>query len=412
MDRLTWRGISLLDAALAVGILLVGLAEFAGVIPGSTLPGPRQLSLVFVVATAVPLVVRRVAPLTVFFCVVVVEAVWQFSEYAVSQQQTFESFLAILLAVFGAGVYTQGRTAAAAMATVGVGVVMTAVDLLAGAPLGLAIPPTLMIVGVFVLGRLVAGYRVRTRQAIERMVRAEREAEEAGRVAVAQERTRIARELHDVVSHDVSFIVVQAAVERRLRDAARSGSAGTGPAGSAVAVESDVLASIESAGRDALTELRRMLGVLRHVDEEADDGSHRLAPLEPQPSLARLDELVEQVRIAGVAVSLCREHEDGVSLPSGLQLAAFRIVQESLTNVVKHVGPTTVSVALRTTPAELEIEIIDDGATGPSGAADLSGGHGLIGMRERVALFGGSLTTGPHGRGYRVHARLPLAQPA
>jgi signal transduction histidine kinase len=408
VDRLRWRGISLLDVALAVGIMLVGLAELAGVIPGSDLPGPRQLSLLFVVATAVPLVVRRVAPLTVFFCVIVIEAVWQFSEYSVDQQQTFESFLAILLAVFGAGVYTRGRTAAAAMATLGVGVVMTAVDLLAGAPLGLAIPPTLMIIGVFVLGRLLAGYRVRTREAIERMVRAERDAEEAGRLAVAQERARIARELHDVVSHDVSFIVVQASVERRLRAARADGGSGATP-GNAVAVADDVLASIEIAGRDALTELRRMLGVLRHADEDTDDGAHGLAPLEPQPSLARLDELVDQVRAAGLAVSVCRQHQDCPPLPSGLELAAFRIVQESLTNVIKHVGPTKVSVTLRTTPGELEIEVVDAGPARPSG---LPGGHGVIGMRERVALFGGSLTTGRHGRGYRVHARLPLAQPA
>ena len=346
MNRLTWRGISLLDVALALGILLIGLAEFAAVIPGSNLPGPRQLSLVFIVATAVPLVFRRVAPLTVFFCVVVVEAVWQFSDYSVDQQQTFESFLAILLAVFGAGAYTRGRTAAAALATVGVGVVMTVVDLLAGAPPGLAIPPTLMIVGVFVLGRLVAGYRVRTREAIERMVRAERDAEEAGRLAVAQERARIARELHDVVSHDVSFIVVQASVERRLRGAATAHRGGSATAANAVAVENDVLASIETAGRDALTELRRMLGVLRHAGDDADDGGHALAPLEPQPSLDRIDDLVDQARAAGLEVSVRREHEDSPPLPSGLELAGFRIVQESLTNVIKHVGPTTVSVTL------------------------------------------------------------------
>ncbi|MGZ4626577.1 MAG: DUF7134 domain-containing protein, partial [Kineosporiaceae bacterium] len=212
MSRLTWRGISALDVAIALGTLLVGLGELTGVIPGSTLPGPRSLSLVFVVATAVPLLLRRVAPLTTFFCVVVVGTVWQYTEYTVDQQQTFASFIALLVAVFGAGAYTRGRTAAAAMATVGVGVVMAVVDLVAGAPLGMTIPPLLMIVGVFVLGRLVAGYRVRTREALERMVRAEREAEEAGRLAVAQERARIARELHDVVSHDVSFIVVQASV--------------------------------------------------------------------------------------------------------------------------------------------------------------------------------------------------------
>ncbi len=398
MSRLTWRGIALLDVAIAVGTLLVGLGEFTGVIPGSNLPGPRALSLLFVVATAAPLVLRRVAPLTTFFCVVVVGSVWQFTQYSIDQQQTFESFIAILVAVFGAGAYTRGRTAAAALATVGVGVAMGVADLLAGAPLGITIPPLLMIVGVFVLGRLVSGYRVRTREALERMVRAEREAEEAGRAAVAQERARIARELHDVVSHDVSFIVVQASVERRLREGGDADGAGK-----------DVLATIEAAGRDALTELRRMLGVLRHSEDDAADGRHALAPLEPQPSLDRIDDLVDQARAAGLEVCVSRQQEDGPPLPSGLELAAYRIVQESLTNVIKHVGPTKVSVALRSTPGELEIEVLDAGPARPSG---LPGGHGLIGMRERVALFGGSLATGAHGTGFRVLARLPLAQPA
>jgi signal transduction histidine kinase len=251
-----------------------------------------------------------------------------------------------------------------------------------------------MIIGVFLLGRLVAGYRQHAAESAELLVVTRREAEQAQRLAVAQERTRIARELHDVVSHDVSLMVLQASVELRLREQSGSGAAG-----------SEVLAAIERTGRDALAELRRMLGVLRDDD--------RLAPLEPQPGLAQLDELLAGARAAGVDVQL-EQVGDLTGLPSGLDLAAYRVVQESLTNITKHVGPTHVRLALREQAGVLVIEVVDDGAPAaglPHREGDLSGGHGLVGMRERVGLYGGTVSAVPYGSGFRVLARLPIVEP-
>jgi signal transduction histidine kinase len=327
-----------------------------------------------------------------FLAVVVVTTVWQYSVYSVDQQPPFEPFVALLITVFGAGALTEGRAAAAALATVGVGVTLSVADIAFGQPVGIAIPPLVMILGVFALGRLTAVYRRRALESALRAVLAEQSAERSKQEAIASERARIARELHDVVSHDVSLMVLQASVERRLLGERPEDGSGTDSS------TAEVLASIESAGRDALTELRHMLGVLR-------DAGH--APLAPQPGLERLDELLANARAAGVDVHLSR---DGVTgLPPGLDLAAYRVVQEALTNVVKHVGPTRVRVSLEHRPDALVIEVVDDG---PSRPATLPGGHGLLGMSERVSLYGGTLLAEPHGEGFRVLARLPVTSAA
>ncbi|HET8616043.1 MAG TPA: sensor histidine kinase, partial [Actinomycetales bacterium] len=307
---------------------------------------------------------------------------------AVDQQPPFEPFVAILVAVFTAGALTEGRTAAAALATVGVGVTLGVADVAFGQPVGMAVPPRVTILGVFALGRLTALYRRRAHESALRAVRAEQSAEQAKQEAVASERARIARELHDVVSHDVSLMVLQASVERRLLGESPDGAA----AGTAA-----VLQSIESAGRDALTELRHMLGVLRQ-------DAH--APLAPQPGLDRLEELVAEARTAGVDVEVHRSGEG--ALPPGLELAAYRVLQESLTNVVKHVGPTHVRLSLDHRPEEIAIDVLDDGPAAGSSRAALPGGHGLLGMRERVQLYGGTLCAGPHEAGFRVQVRLPV----
>jgi signal transduction histidine kinase len=374
----------LVDAVIAVAVGLLGFAELAGVVPGSNFPATPTVSVIFILLTAAPLAVRRRAPMTAFLAVVLVTMVWQYSVYGVNLQMPLEPLFALLISVFGAGALTERRTAAAALATVGVGTLLSVVDVASGQPLGTAVPPLLMILGVFALGRLTAAYRRRAHESAVRALRAEQDAHRARDEAIASERARIARELHDVVSHDVSLMVLQASVERRLLT--EGADAGTGST-------AEVLESIESAGRDALTELRHMLGVLR-------DAGH--APLAPQPGLDRLDELLANARSAGVDVHLRR---DGVmGLPPGLDLAAYRVVQEALTNVVKHVGPTRVAVSLEHRPDALVIEVVDDG---PSRPATLPGGHGLAGMRERVSLYGGTLLAEPHGAGFRVLASLP-----
>jgi len=234
------------------------------------------------------------------------------------------------------------------------------------------------------------GDNLRTRRAYlaeleARAERLEREREETARRAVAEEQARIARELHDVISHNVSVMVVQAAaggdVFATHPDRAR-----------------EALGSIESTGREALVELRRLLGVVRPAPE--DDRVDR----EPQPGLARLPELIEQVSATGLRVELAVGGEPR-DLPLGVDLSAYRIVQEALTNTLKHASAENVEVTIAYQDARLELEVLDDGAGGDVGGD----GRGLIGMRERVGLLGGELTAGPRaGGGFGVRAVIPL----
>jgi signal transduction histidine kinase len=214
---------------------------------------------------------------------------------------------------------------------------------------------------------------------------AEREREVAAREAVVEERARIARELHDAIAHNVSMMVVQAGAERRVLDESQGSTR-------------DVLGTVEQIGRNALTEMRRLVGMLR-TDE--DD------PLAPQPGLGDLQTLVAQVREAGLPVELQVEGEPR-ELPVGLQLSAYRIVQEALTNALKHAGDARATVRVRYADDSLELEVVDDGVGAQ--AVVTSGGHGLVGMRERVALYGGRFEAGrrPTG-GFTVRVLLPIA---
>lgn len=232
---------------------------------------------------------------------------------------------------------------------------------------------------VMVLVRRVLGDRERRAQL------AERERDLAAREAVVEERARIARELHDAIAHNVSMMVVQAGAERRVLD---EGNGAT----------RDVLAAIEQIGRGALTEMRRLVGMLR------TDGAE---PLAPQPGLDDLPRLVSQVSDAGLPVEL---HVDGErrELPVGIELSAYRIVQEALTNALKHAGDSRASVHVHYGQDSLELEIADDGGEG-SAAPIASGGHGLAGMRERVALYGGRFDAGRRsGGGFTVRVLLPI----
>jgi signal transduction histidine kinase len=228
----------------------------------------------------------------------------------------------------------------------------------------------------------------RRRQHVEgledRATRLERDREEQARLAVSEERARIARELHDVVAHGVSVIVAQARAGPHLvHDHQRT---------------TEAFRAIESSGRDALVELRRLLGILRSGDQQLAIG--------PQPGLSSLQSLVEQVRASGLDVQLRTEGEV-VHVPAGVDLSAYRIVQEALTNVVKHASATSAEVVIRYGPQALELDVIDDGQ---GTVATVNGtGHGLIGMRERVALYGGTIETGARAEGgFLVRARLPL----
>ena len=233
----------------------------------------------------------------------------------------------------------------------------------------------------FTLGRRV----LEAETARERADRIEREREDQARLAVAEERARIARELHDVVGHAVSVMTVQAAGVRRLLKPEQER-------------EREGLLVVEQTGRDALAEMRRMVGVLRSLDE---------APaLEPQPSLEHVHKLVEQARSAGLPVEL-RVEGDPVQLPAGVDLTAYRIVQEGLTNATKHSQAEHAEVLVRYDDGHVEVTISDDGRGGGGGE---KGGHGLVGMRERVSVYGGELEVGrrPEG-GFALRARLPTS---
>ncbi|GHE88915.1 two-component sensor histidine kinase [Streptomyces spiralis] len=237
------------------------------------------------------------------------------------------------------------------------------------------------------------GDAVRSRRAFvramqERAERAERTREEEARRRVAEERLRIARDLHDVVAHHIALVNVQAGVAAHVMDK-RPDQA------------KEALAHVREAGRSALNELRATVGLLRQSDDPE-------APTEPAPGLHRLDELVGTFRSAGLHVEVARA-DQGTTLPAAVDLAAFRIVQEALTNVQKHAGgQARAEVSVVRVGPNVEITVLDDGAGGGQDPAT-GGGHGLLGMRERVTAIGGTLTTGPrYGGGFRVHAILPL----
>ena len=240
----------------------------------------------------------------------------------------------------------------------------------------------------FVGAPWAAGLTVRLRRERETVLRAENrrledEQEERARRAVAEERARIARELHDVVSHAISVTVLQARGARRT-----------------LGVDEEqvrrALDAIEHTNTQALGDMRRLLAVLRDTESDRDTT--------PQPSLARLDDLLTRARESGLTVELVTEGADR-DVPPGVDLSAYRIIQEALTNVLKHAGPASVRVRLDYRPDALGVSVADDGT---ATAAVNGAGHGLIGIRERVAVVGGEVTAGPRpGGGFEVTARLP-----
>ncbi len=242
--------------------------------------------------------------------------------------------------------------------------------------------------GLFGAGWLVGfTLHARTEQAEaaeERAARAEWQRRNEGRVAVAEERARIARELHDIVAHAVSVMVLQVgALRHRL------------PVEDVTSRET--LRNVEEAGRDALTEMRRLLEAMRRDGDPLD--------VVPQPGLGGIAALLDTVRAAGLDTDL-HVHGEAVDLPPGLALSAYRITQEGLTNVIKHAHTHRAEVHLRYCTDGLELEVRDDGG-GPTATDSL--GHGLVGIRERVALYGGSMTAGPtETGGFALRARLPL----
>jgi signal transduction histidine kinase len=347
------------------------------------LGGRSLLDGVLVAAISLPLLARRRAPLLVL--VLVIAAGYAGYARGPDVGGGLQSWIVLNVALYSVAAHChRGRAIVGAVIVAAFALLFEIPRLVEGGRVSDVIGEWLFLGGVWLLGRWVRQRRHRT-HALERHaaeLSADREA--LAREAVADERARIAREMHDAVAHSVSVMVLQAGAAEQVLAAAPD-----------KARES--LGTIQDTGREAIVELRRMLGVLR--DPAAD------ASLAPQPGVARLDALLEQVRRAGLPVELTVEGEPR-RLPPGIDRSAYRIVQEGLTNTLKHAGPAHATVRLRYGDEALELEVLDDGR-GPG--VNGGGGFGLLGMRERAALYGGALAAEARpGGGYALRARLPL----
>ncbi|HSH58993.1 MAG TPA: sensor histidine kinase [Acidimicrobiales bacterium] len=334
-------------------------------------------------AITVPLLVRRRYPLPVM--VVVSSASWLQYELG---GELFQPWFANLLGLYAVTAHAPLREAVAGGFVFAASVLAIDIPRLArGDPIGEVVPAWFVLGGLWGFGRWMRRRRQETEALTERAAALEREREREAQIAVAQERARIARELHDLVAHSMGVIVIQSQGAQRVLER------------DAEAVR-DALVSIEAAGRQGMAELRRLLGMLTSVDEAQE--------LSPQPTLERLDELVERVRAPGLAVDLQRNGTVR-PVPPGVELAAYRIVQEALTNVLKHARATRVEIKLEYLPTRIDVEVTDDGAGAPAPSAN---GRGLLGMRERVSVYGGMLEVGEvPGSGFRVLASLPVETP-
>ena len=376
------------DVTLAVALAALAAATgVALVAPRAQVEPPSAPAIVaWAVALAAPLVLRRRWPL-----VVLAVTTLHFTRYwAVGQLNEIASWVILGVAVYSAAAYADRRRArwvcgACLLWLIGSGVVLSA----RAGPIGtvevaaIAMFDALPFLLAWPLGTMMR--RLREYRAVleERNRQLDQEREVNARRAVLEERVRIARELHDVVAHHVSVMGVQAGVARRLFD--------RDPAEAVAAI-----GSVETASRQAIADLQQLVGVLRQ--DQGDD-------LAPQPSLQRLPELVEHMRRAGLPVELTVQGRRG-RLPAGVELSAYRIIQEALTNTLKHAGPAQAGVTVRYGNGSVELEVVDDGQ-GPPPGRPRSGSKGLVGMRERVSLYGGRLDAGARpGGGFRVHAVL------
>jgi signal transduction histidine kinase len=376
MARALGRFPRLLDVGIAATLVVGGLIE--GVVTDINRPLWLHQALVVLVMGAVAF--RRVFPLTTLGFVVI-------GMLAVNSNGQLSVFAALVIVSFTAGLEVDPPRAywGLFLATVPFYVGYAFADPLVSD----FVAVTVLYGGSWAVGQMV---RQRTREAAEhaaRADRAEREREEGAARAVVEERARIARELHDIVSHSISVIAVQTqAVRRRL--------------GPEQVREVDDLRAVEATAREAMAEMRRLFGILRAEGERPS--------LSPQPGLDQLDRLIADTRAAGVDVSLTVDGHPA-PLPPGLDLAAYRIVQEALTNVRKHAPGGRVTVRLRHGEADVDVIVEDTGgAPGPEAGG---AGLGLVGMRERVELYGGTLEIGPlPGGGFAVRARLPFREGA
>ncbi|MGW1061357.1 sensor histidine kinase [Micromonospora rubida] len=383
------------DAILALGVSAIAIPGSYGVFPRTTDPLDPLAShhvawAVVMLLIAAPLTARRRFPLAVLWIVMAMGAV---VAAVTDDRATIRfSFYVCLIAAYSAAVYSPYRMPV---------LVSQLVAALLYSQLQQLRSPTLPTVSSDAVPALVLiplaiaadGLRRWRRRADEERTRTtalERERDEASRRAAEQERARIARELHDVVTHNVSMMVIQAGAARKVMATSQEQAR-------------EALLAVEAGGRAAMSELRHVMGLLTmNTDDPAGP-----VQLVPQPGLDRLDALIAGVRASGVPVELTVAGQPR-PMPGGIELAAYRVVQEALTNTVKHAGGASATVIVDYGAAYLRLEVADTGGA-PRAAAATGNGRGLIGLRERLAVYGGTVHAGPRPRGgYRVRAHIPL----
>ena len=384
-----WISLSRRDVALAAVLCLADSVVFSGLSVGRG----GSVVILYALAGYVPLVWRQRAPVPVFFALLfhyLGAAVWL---------PDYRPTLGLVAALYTIAVNLDRRNSGMALVAALITTTAGAIDQELRTNPGvdprlivaiLVIPYTMFSGGAWAFGRWVRASRSR----IEILERRRQRAQQAAAEAITAERARIARELHDIVSHSVSVMVLQAAGARRVL------------ASDSTRVE-QALAHIEAVGKESMVELRRLLGVLRDgaLADQPEDGE-----LGPQPGLADLAKLLDEIRLSGLPVRLDVEGR-AARLDLSVDLSAYRIMQEALTNSLKHGGPaTTATVLLVWTPDLLIIEVTDDG-TASTRDPTLSTKYGLLGLRERARAVGGHLDAGPEaGGGFRVSATLPVAE--
>jgi signal transduction histidine kinase len=381
LSERNWRVIDRLLVVFLVAITVLDLTTGSDS-TGSHLRGPLALNLAVMILIALSFAFRRSRPaVTVAFTLVglTVMSIW-----LTQPPDLFVAVLMLVTVAYSSGRHLAGRVSVYLLVAGSVAMVTLAAIY---DPNDIFFPVSFFWIVPWLAGRTIRNHTMLARELAEKAERAQHAREEDERRAIALERSRIARELHDVLAHNLSVMVVQASAARRVvhRNPDK-------------AVE--VAALIERTGREALAEIRHLFGAVRRGDGEDLSGP---------PSIARVGELAQRARAAGLGVEL-RVVGEPVPLPTGIDLTAYRIVQEALTNALKHAGSARACVTVSYEPNEVVLSIEDDGE-GPRDGYELSeagGGHGLVGMRERAVLYGGRVQAGRRrGGGFAVHARLP-----
>ena len=372
-----------IDALVAIVACVAAELELA---LGSNINGPAWVNAVAAAGSTLPIIFRRRWPLGVVIAIGMVVCAQEALNGDLTENTVFPLISAAMV-VYGVAAYCERRRAFVGLVSV-LALIWVDVAISNNADSADFLFTALLAGGPWLVGRIVAARGELAMELRDKADRLEREQDKQSQLAVAHERARIARELHDVVAHNVSVMVVQAAAARRMIDHDTSKA-------------KEALGSVEQTGRAALREMRRVVGMLGEADDEL--------ALEPQPSIDELDWLIERARDAGLEVELTIEGERK-RLESGVDLSAFRIVQEALRNTLKHAGPAKALVTVRYRDHDVEVDVSDNGggvrAPADNGAVT---GHGLLGMRERVAMLGGEIEAGYRkDGGFGVHARLPL----